>query len=143
MRKRRNVLYATSALLCFSAAHAEDHAELREAMGDFSGESTRCYIYYSVTSNCIRKQDSALAEKTDAAAQRCLRQSFETGKTAGLSQKAMMARTELDLKEMSADIDNDCINIAVLLNKHAAFCEDFLERSGERLQSIIDHAGGH
>ena len=49
----------------------------------------------------------------------------------------MLARTEIDLKEMNADIDNDCINVAVLLNKYADFCKDLLEHSSDRLQAII------
>jgi hypothetical protein len=135
----RYFVFLVTAILCVPVAtQAADQSRLREAMGNLSGDNTRCYTYYSVIPNCIRKQDPVLAGKTDDAAQRSLKQSFETGKAGGLSQKAMLARTEIDLKEMSADIDNDCVNVAVLLNKHSAFCKDLQEHGADRLQAIID-----
>ena len=41
----------------------------------------------------------------------------------------------------TADIDDDCINVTVILNKHAPFCKNLQEHGTERLQAIIDGTG--
>jgi hypothetical protein len=120
-------------------ASAQDQREMRIALGGFSGDATLCY--YSVLANCIRKQNPELATRADEAAQGSLKMSFDAGKAVGMSQRAILARTQIDLNEQTADIDNDCINVAVILNKHAPFCKNLQEHGTERLQAIIDGTG--
>ena len=122
-------------------ASAQDESEMRIALGGFSGDATLCYAYYSVLANCIRKQNPELATRADEAAQGSMKMSIDAGKAVGISQRAILARTQIDLNEQTADIDDDCINVAVILNKHAPFCKNLQEHGTERLQAIIDGKG--
>jgi hypothetical protein len=122
-------------------ASAQDQSEMRIAPGGFFGDATLCYAYYSVLANCIRTQNPELATRADEAAQGSLKMSFDAGKAVGMSQRAILARTQIELNEQTADIDDDCINVAVILNKHAPFCKNLQEHGTERLQAIIDGTG--
>lgn len=63
---------------------------------------------------------------------------INSGKMAGLSPTALLARTEILTSEMIGDIDNDCVNISVLLNKYAKTCKALMETSNERIARILD-----
>jgi hypothetical protein len=125
----------------FVGASAQDQSKMRIALGGFSGDATLCYAYYSVLANCIRKQNPELATRADEAAQGILKMSFDAGKAVGISQRTILARTQIALNEQTADIDDDCTNVAVILNKHAPFCKNLQEHGTERLQAIIDGTG--
>ena len=112
--------------------------EARLAFNNFSHEAQECNVYNIFAAQCFKdKADAELRAKLQANANAFTELAYNSGKLAGLSTKAMLARTEMISKQMIEDLDKDCVNISVLLNKYAKSCKVFMETSNERITRIL------
>jgi hypothetical protein len=56
---------------------------------------------------------------------------YSIGKAAGMSDKAIKAHFALVLDSLLNDIDKNCVNISVILEKYATFCKELAENPGQ------------
>lgn len=110
---------------------------MQTAFNNFSHEAQTCQVYNLVASACFAEKDAALKDRISKSADAFGELAFNSAKLVGLSQKALMARTHILTKQMMDDLDNNCINISVLLDKYAAQCKSFMDHSADRIDSIL------
>lgn len=137
----RNNVVCCLALIFFAFPAASESRTPQEAMNEFSSEVAECAAYFSITLICVA--NSGKIDKADLAGYEKMREAylellFRTGKLAGVSGKASLARFELYLKDMMKETDKECINIAVLLNRYGASCRFVLEHPDRRLEQFLD-----
>ena len=42
------------------------------------------------------------------------------------------------MKSVLGEIDNDCVNVSVILNKYGAFCKALIENPAQRLEQLTN-----
>jgi hypothetical protein len=140
------VLFAMIVWLHFPGAINDGHAEtnlnpaVREDLNNLSSDLQQCFIYNTVGAQCFGEKEPALKARIQAIADQQNNLSISVGRMAGISDKAFLARTEMFMKEMKDDLENDCINISVILNKHAMKCKSLMEGFERRLDVIVSKA---
>jgi len=109
----------------------------RERLNDYSADMQTCQVYNLVALQCFSGQDQSQLEPIRRTADAFGDLAVNAGKVAGLSNKAILARSSILVEQMKEDISNDCINISVLLSKFAKKCKAEMEGSGARLERIL------
>jgi hypothetical protein len=66
-----------------------------------------------------------------------LKLAFIVGKSVGVSQEAFAARLRLTNQSLMKDIDKDCGNMSILLERYATFCKALAQHPDQRLQQLI------
>jgi len=113
---------------------------VREELNNLSSDLQQCFIYNSVGAQCFADKEPALKARIEAIANEQNSVSIMVGRMAGISDKAFLARTEMFMKEMKDDMDGDCINISVILNKYAKQCKTLMEGLEGRINAIVTKA---
>jgi len=126
------------------AAAQQQSVQLR--LNNYSHQSLICGIYYKIAAQCIKNRGSddsiALGNRYDSLSSDAVGESYETGKLAGVSEKALLARSEIASREMARDIEGKCVNISVLNLKHGDVCRQFIESREATLNSILRQMQG-
>jgi hypothetical protein len=96
---------------------------------NFSHENAICGAYALFVHQCLKNKDAAdpVAKRYFDLGDDYLKRSQSSGKIAGVSQKALSARVDLAIEELKSDTENNCVNIAVLFQKHAQSCKTLYE----------------
>lgn len=131
---------AAIVLLCVVLAEGAIAKPLsgKDAANEFSSENAQCAAYYVIGEKCLgEQQDEKLRQSFKAAQSASNRSVFLFGKQAGLSDAALHARNELAVKQAIKDIDSNCQNISVLLNKYADFCKSVMEDPVARVNTLL------
>lgn len=119
-------------------AQASDYLQ---DLNNYSHQSIICATYYTITAQCLRnradQESNLLAGRYDLLAKQAIEESYQTAKIAGLSDKAAIARSEIEAQGQMDDIENSCINISVLNLKHGKLCKSFMETRGKTLDAIV------
>jgi hypothetical protein len=90
---------------------------LKYAVGEVGEELQVCSVYFSVISGCLERQEPTLSEKYLHAAQRLGLLGATSKQSAGVSQEAYLAFSDVLFKDMNKSMGENCTNIAVLLKK--------------------------
>ena len=91
--------------------------EPERAVNNLAHELAECACFYLLSSKLIQSQKPELAEQSNQAAVSALAYS-----KALTSETLTRARTEMAIKSMLKEIDNDAVNYSILLNKYADQC---------------------
>jgi hypothetical protein len=110
---------------------------VREELNNLSSDLQQCFVYNYVGAQCFADKEPALNARIKAIADQQNSVSIMVGRIAGISDKAFLARTEMFMKEMKDDMDGDCINISVILNKYAKQCKTLMEGLEGRINTIL------
>ena len=62
---------------------------------------------------------------------------ISTGATVGVTIEGQQARSKLMRDEMSQKLNNNCTNIAVLMEKYLTFCKQLSENADPRLAELL------
>ena len=125
--------------LCLSAgaATAQTDQEMIWAVGEVGVELQVCSVYFTVMSGCLSHQEPALSERYLQAAQRLGPLAASSQQSAGVSQEAYLAFTDVLFKDMKKSMGGNCTNIAVLLKKYMSFCQRLNQDADPRLKEWI------
>ncbi len=93
--------------------------ESERAVNNLAHELAECAGFYLLSSKLIQAQKPELAEQSRQAAVSALAYS-----KALTSEKLTHARTEMAIKSMLKEIDNDVVNYSILLNQYADQCSE-------------------
>ncbi|WLI10592.1 MULTISPECIES: hypothetical protein [Pseudomonas] len=88
-----------------------------------------CAGFYVISAKILEAQKPELAERSSKAADSALDYS-----KALTSEKLTRARTEMAIKSMMKDIDNDAANYSILLNKYADQCGEAVSDPVKRME---------
>ncbi|EJM09794.1 hypothetical protein PMI21_05526 [Pseudomonas sp. GM18] len=111
--------------LSMSAAFAY---EPDRALNNLAHELAECAGFYVVSAKILESQNPELAERSNKAADTALDYS-----KALTSAKLTRARTEMAIKSMLKDLDNDVSNFSILLNKYADQCGETVSDPVKRM----------
>jgi len=109
---------------------------------NLSAEFTECRQYYLIGIEAIKTHDpdSELINQYFNASKTAGEIAYALGVEAGMSDEAMLARSELLTDVMMKSINNNWANMSVLILKYAEFCKDLIENPEERNQYWINKA---
>ena len=123
--------------LSADAAMAQTDQEMIWAMGEVGEELQVCSVYFTVVSGCLRRQEPALSEKYLQGAQRLGLMAASSQQSAGVSQEAYLAFSDVLFKDMKKSMGGNCTNIAVLGKKYMSFCQRLNQDADPRLKEWI------
>lgn len=138
-------MLALALMLCMFAevGNAQTNEEIKQAVGELAGELQQCSVYFLIVSTCVAPQDAALSLSYRKAADKIGELAISSGQTAGVSDEAFVAGSQLMSETMMKSLAGSCINSAVLLKKYMNFCQRLNRDADPRLMEWIKcvHAG--
>ena len=125
-----------------TCAHAQDKkAMFTQAVNNFSHESLVCGVYFTIAAQCIENrgdgESKAFASKMRELGGTAFKQANDTGNIIGITEKAQMARLQMAMQDLKADINENCVNTSVLLQKYGQLCKRTVETGMEDLEKKI------
>lgn len=131
-------------ILFIGASFAETTEEKRSnyIYNNLSLEYTECQHYYLIASEALKtnKPDPNTIKNFLQSSKLSSELAFMYGQEAGMTVEAMLARTEILVKEMLKPLNNNYANISILLNKYGEKCKSMLETPEVRNQFWINKA---
>lgn len=103
--------------------------EPERAVNNLAHELAECAGYYVISEKILQAQEPKLAERMSEAADSALDYSKIL-----TSEKLTPARTEMAIKSMMKEIDNDAMNYSILLNKYADNCGEAVSDPMKRME---------
>jgi len=121
-------------------AHAIDLEKAKRIANNFSHQNLICSVYSRFVAACLGNRDKqdTLVGQYEKLAETFAKRSAETAVVAGVSAKALEARMQIAVDEMKEDIDNDCTNVSVILQKHARACKELAEKGPSDFANMIE-----
>jgi hypothetical protein len=130
-------LIAAVLALWATAAPAQTDQEMIWAMGEVGEELQVCSTYFTVLSGCLQHQEPALSGTYLQLAQRVGLLAITSKVSAGVSQEAYLAFSDVLFKDMMKSMGENCTNIAVLLKKYMSICQQLSRDADPRLKEWI------
>jgi hypothetical protein len=113
---------------------AQTDEDMKWAVGEVGEELQTCSVYFTVISGCLQRQEPALSKKYRQAAQRLGLLGATSKQSAGVSQEAYLAFSDVLFKDMKKSMGESCTNIAVLLKKYMSFCQRLSQDADPRVK---------
>ena len=111
------------------------------SLNELSGEMLECAVFFAIGSQCVKGHPDPSAPETVESAMKAfdelLDMAIDTGRKAGLSQAAITARQKMTTDAMMKLMGGQCINIAVVIERYADFCEQLHRDADPRLQELL------
>jgi hypothetical protein len=123
--------------LSADAAMAQTDQEMIWALGEVGEELQTCSVYFTVISGCLGHQRPDLSESYVQAAKRLALLGASSKQSAGVSQEAYLAFSDVLFKDMMKSMGGNCTNVAVLLKKYMNFCQRLSQDADPRLKEWI------
>ena len=140
----RNVALGMIAVTLSGAfALAEDRAPIERAsvLREFCGEMLECSVYYRVANQCFEDypdpRASKVASEYRAAVDRLTAVALGIAYSIGQREAALVSSTALIMKDQMAAINRSCINIPVLQQRYAAFCQHLAQSPDDRFRELL------
>ena len=131
-------------LLWCNISFAETTEEKRShyIYNNLSLEYTECQHYYLIASEAVKTNDpdTNMIKNFLQSSKLSSQLAFMYGQDAGMTVEAMLARSEILVKEMLKPLNNNYANISILLNKYGEKCKSMLETPEVRNQYWINKA---
>lgn len=123
-----------------NAQDRNSDAQLR-AFNNFVHEHTTCAAYFAIGAQCIRsrgdKPSIELGDRLVQMSETAYSRGIEYGDALKMSRKTHTARLEMAISSMMGEMEKNCINISILLNKHALSCKKLMEQPDDALERIM------
>lgn len=132
--------------LLVNHAHASDKAiDVKNAAFDnVSEEFITCASYFSIVSraleNSAEKETSTKYEKAMQSAIDYALIAAQEGRTMEMVQKVTLARFEMNMKDMTKEIEGNVSNISILTNKYAYRCKAVMENPEAMMEEWVNKA---
>lgn len=109
---------------------------------NLSLEYSECQHYYLIASEAVKTNnpDSNVIKNFLQSSKLSSELAFMYGQEAGMTIEAMLARTEILVKEMLKPLNDNYANISILLNKYGEKCKSMIETPEVRNQFWINKA---
>ncbi|MDC0124860.1 hypothetical protein OAP15_05050 [Candidatus Pelagibacter sp.] len=131
-------------LLLSGNAYSETTEEKRSLYiyNNLSSEYTECQHYYLIASEAVKTNDpdSDVIKNFLQSSKLSSELAFMYGQEAGMTVKAMLARTKILVNEMLKPLNNNYANISILLNKYGEKCKSMIDTPEVRNQYWINKA---
>jgi tetratricopeptide (TPR) repeat protein len=134
---------AAIAISIASAAIAQDQPRDGEnrTLNELSWEMLECSTYFLISAQCIESHPDPSAPRTTSdlrqAAEKIGTLAITTGRAAGVTDEGVAERTKLTFQKLMKSINNNCVNIAVLLDRYNNFCKQLSQEPDKRLKELL------
>jgi hypothetical protein len=122
-----------SIMTCGASAQDLSDAQTRRAVNELSGEMLECSVYFLVFAFCLQGNPDPsvpqLIKDLNAQASKIGTLATTTGRMLGVTDEAVAARSRLMRDDMMKKLNNNCTNIAVLMEKYINFCKQLTENA--------------
>jgi hypothetical protein len=112
----------------------------KRAVNELSGELLECSVYFTISAECMRGHPDprvpSIIKKYEEASTTAGGKAMMVGRIVGLTDDAVASRMKLIQNEMMKSIKDNCVNIAVLLERYANFCPGLLQDMDPRLNEL-------
>jgi hypothetical protein len=133
----RHIAVAALALSISSVAMAQADQDMIWALGEVGEELQTCSVYFTVVSGCLGHQRPDVSESYVQGARKLALLGASSKQSAGVSQEAYLAFSDVLFKDMMKSMGGNCTNIAVLLKKYMNFCQRLSQDADPRLKEWI------
>jgi|SRR5689334_14551543 hypothetical protein len=127
---------ATSCMTFVAVGQPLSENEIR-AVNELSGELLECSVYFTIGVQCMRGHPDPsiprLIKTYEEMSTTAGVKSMQVGKVVGVTDAAVGSRMKLITNEMTKSMNNNCVNISVLLERYANFCQQLLQDMDPRL----------
>jgi hypothetical protein len=127
---------ATGCMTFVAVGQPLSENEIR-AVNALSAELLECSVYFTITVQCVRGHPDPsvprIIENFEEMSKKAGVMSIQVGKIVGVTDAAVGSRMKLITNEMMKSMNNDCVNIAVLLERYTNFCQRLLQDADPRL----------
>jgi hypothetical protein len=128
------LLRRTVALLFLIQATAANAGEI-DVFNQVSEEAAECFAYYMITKQCAPETATpAELDKVLSFASAASLLAIRYGKSAGMSDDAILARSTLAIQNVGSTIQGKCVNFSILMLKHLNACKALLENPERRVE---------
>jgi hypothetical protein len=129
-------------IIMTASASAQNSSDAEgRAVNEISGELLECSVYFLVTAFCLQGNPDPgipqLIKDLNAQASKIGTLAITIGRSVGVTDEAVGARSKLMNAEMMKKLNNNCTNIAVLLEKYSNFCKQLTENADPRLAELL------
>lgn len=130
----RTLMYLMMLIILANPIYASDKdTDVKNAISDnISEEFLTCASYFSIVMRGLEKSGE---KETAAKYQQAINGAIDyaliaaqEGRTSEMAQRVTLSRYELNLKDMTKEIDNNFSNISILTNKYAYRCKSVMEK---------------
>jgi hypothetical protein len=115
-------------------------AETR-AVNELSGEMLECSVYFLISATCLQGNPDPripqIIKDLNGQAAKIGGLGITTGRLVGITDEAVGARAKLMRADMMKSLNNNCINIATLLEKYNNFCQLLTQNADPRLKELM------
>ena len=125
-----------------SVAETTEEKRSHYIYNNLSLEYSECQHYYLIASEAVKTNnpDSNVIKNFLQSSKLSSELAFMYGQEAGMTIEAMLARTEILVKEMLKPLNDNYANISILLNKYGEKCKSMIETPEVRNQFWINKA---
>ena len=128
-------------LLAPTISNAADGLPYKLPLANLADDLNTCGAYHTIVTHCIKNRnkpsDAEVLARQAAAEEFFLTEQIRIAGLIGLKVEAIAAKRKLAVGSMTDEI-TDCVNLAILLEKHSAACRvlqrDFYEIASEILE---------
>jgi hypothetical protein len=140
MLRRLLVLAWMCITTCSAFAQSLSEPETR-AVNELSGEMAECAVYLLISATCLEgnpdPRTPQLIKDLNANASKIGGLAISTGRAVGVTIEGQQARMKLMRDEMMKSLNNNCTNIAVLLEKYSNFCQQLIQDADPRFAELL------
>jgi hypothetical protein len=127
--------------LIAAAAGAQTKSDTDWATNELSAEMIECGQYFLISWACFKDfpnpEAQAMANEYRAASDQISQLGFTVGKSVGLLEEAALARMRMANDRLSKEINKNCTNISILLERYASFCKNLAQRPDQRFLELV------
>lgn len=96
----------------------------RHQLNQLQEEATVCAVFYDVSGTCIGAGDPQLAARYSQTSSAMLMGAMHVGRSIGMTDEAISSRYALAFRRIREDMRSDCVNISIIINRHAQACRN-------------------
>jgi hypothetical protein len=138
----KQILVASWVIILTTGAFTQplSDAETR-AVNELSGEMLECSVYFLVSATCLEGNPDPripqMIKNLNEQASKIGQLAITTGRIVGVTDEAVGARMKLMRDDLLKRLNNNCTNIATLLEKYTNFCKALTENADPRLAELL------
>ena len=140
MRNLQAQLLLAATLLMYSCFADAQGLSKTDAANEMSAEYAACYAFYSAGITCFGSGGPLKGDERisfEAARDTAAEREYIYGKLAGASHAALVARGKIALKSVMGDMNGNCVNVAVVLDKYAQSCKSLMQDPNARALQLM------
>jgi hypothetical protein len=99
-----------------------------------------CYVFYKISEEGLNRDTTKPKVNYTNITDSLVNKMSILGNQSSIKQEAILAKIELNMKDLKNQMGGDFKNYSILLNKYGQFCKDLVEKPDNRMKYWADRA---